>query len=109
MKYQIVPIQAHQIDLISKRIAFFNQLSKHFRQEFIEQKVWMNGWMNELIALVMHLAKHLSYDAHFGYMCVCACACLFTLLMRLKSHFLFYLKILLVFSYTMCKCLRAIG
>lgn len=42
MKYQIVPIQAHQIDLISKRIAFFNQLSKHYRQEFVEQKVWMN-------------------------------------------------------------------
>lgn len=42
MKYQIVPIQAHQIDLISKRIAFFNQLSKHFRQEFIEQNVCKN-------------------------------------------------------------------
>lgn len=42
MKYQIVPIQAYQIDLIGKRIAFFIQLSKHFRQEFIEQKVWMN-------------------------------------------------------------------
>lgn len=39
IKYEIVPIQAHQIDLISKRITFFNQLSKHFRQEFLEQNV----------------------------------------------------------------------
>lgn len=39
IKYDIVPIQAHQIDLISKRITFFNQLSKHFRQEFNNKSV----------------------------------------------------------------------
>lgn len=39
IKYEIVPIQAHQIDLISNRITFFNQLSKHFRQEFKQKRV----------------------------------------------------------------------
>lgn len=43
IKYEIVPIQAHQIDLISKRITFFNQLSKQFRQEFKHKKVYMGG------------------------------------------------------------------
>lgn len=42
IKYEIVPIQAHQIDLISKRITFFNHLSKHFRQEFQEKNVRIN-------------------------------------------------------------------
>lgn len=39
IKYEIVPIQAHQIDFISKRITFFNQLSKHFYHEFQEKSV----------------------------------------------------------------------
>lgn len=39
VKYAIVPIQAHQIDLIQQRITFFNQLSKHFGNEFKENAV----------------------------------------------------------------------
>lgn len=47
IKYEIVPIQAHQIELISKRITFFNHLLKHFQQQF----------KNEPVRCVVH-SKH---------------------------------------------------
>lgn len=72
IKYQIVPIQAHQIDLISKRIAFFNQLSKHVRQEFMEQKVMIA--MNFALTMLTRFAFYLYFVVFPHSMCKCLCA-----------------------------------
>lgn len=39
IKYEIVPIQAYQVDMIRKRIVFFNLQTKHFRESFKKMKV----------------------------------------------------------------------
>lgn len=39
IKYEIIPIQAYQVDTISKQIIFFNVQTKQFRESFKKMKV----------------------------------------------------------------------